>query len=187
MEKQTPESPVPGAEKSDGLARVVVLLVERIGGEGGYPQKSQNECSPMSAIEPRRRGGQPGNRNALKHGRTTREAKAFKAMARTQLKAAWWAVRHARYIVKVSAILARIRKAKSRQTLKTGPAYPCAKTSTRSFPRARGNPSRAFSERFRPWGFGHVRRESCSKPDNRPNAVPHAGRGRALSRRAALR
>ena len=45
----------------------------------------------------RRRGGQPGNRNALKHGRTTAEAKAERARVR--------------YLLKVSAIhLRRMRE-----------------------------------------------------------------------------
>ena len=36
----------------------------------------------MGTLEPRRGGGQKGNRNALKHGRFTKEAKERRALLR---------------------------------------------------------------------------------------------------------
>ncbi len=53
------------------------------------------ECPPPVAVGPKKRGGQPGNRNALKHGRATaahkdyfRQARAFRRRANAAVAAA---------------------------------------------------------------------------------------------------
>lgn len=68
----------------------------------GRPRKrvlippSQRQASEAAEAPPRRRGAQPGNHNALKHGCCTRAMKAFKAeiraVVRESRQASRWAL-----------------------------------------------------------------------------------------------
>ena len=58
-------------------------ILENIGGQAKVKKR---HLRPKRAKALRKRGAQPGNQNALKHGKYTRERRAFFAEVRTQIR-----------------------------------------------------------------------------------------------------
>jgi hypothetical protein len=77
-----------GARAPDGEAFGLMPLVisPRPGGDGGLRAKSEKRIDTVEPAPLRRRGGQPGNGNALKTGRYTGQARGARKQIRGFLR-----------------------------------------------------------------------------------------------------
>jgi hypothetical protein len=89
-------------------------LSSKIGGRGD--KKIEKRMTENAKI-PRRRGGQPSNRNALKHGWTTQEAKTLQKIVRERIRSADAAIRYANLVSR----LVRAQKAAPLEEIPTHP------------------------------------------------------------------